>query len=167
MKLTVNKTVLDLCNPANGTIVPFAEYVLKYYWNKLFPVDIYYICQKLGIDIVYTTDVNISGNNCQNKIIYINSEYFKNKHIFYLNLELSVQLGFILRNINSNNLDRNSDIFKNQIKQARHLLMPDDVLIEKIILKKNKNELYDKFKNIPEYEVDEQLEKIRRKISRR
>lgn len=166
MKINVNKKILDLDNPTDGALVPFVGYILKYYWNKLFPVDIYYICQKLGIGIVYTNNINISGNNCQDKIIYINSEYFKNKHIFYLNLELTVQLGFILRNINSNNLDRNSDIFKNQIKQARHLLMPDDILIENIILKKNKNELYNKFKNIPEHEVDEQLEKIRRKISR-
>ena len=165
MKININKKILDLNNPTDGALVPFVGYILKYYWDGNLPIDIINICKLLNIHIVFSNNVNISENDISNNIIYINKEYFENKDEFYLNLEISTQVGFILRKICTKNLDRTSELFINGIKQARHLLMPDDVLITDIISKTDKCETYKKFKNIPKNEIDIQFEKVRRKFS--
>lgn len=165
MKINVNKKILDLDNPTDGTLVPFVGYILKYYWDGKLPIDINKICKSLNINIVFSDNVDISENDISNNIIYINKEYFNNKDEFYLNLEISTQVGFILRKICTKNLDRTSELFTNGVKQARHLLMPDDILIADIISKTEKCEIYNKFKNIPKNEIDTQFEKVKRKFN--
>lgn len=165
MKLNVNKKILDLDNPTDGALVPFVGYILKYYWDGNLPININKICKSLNINIVFSDNVDISENDISNNTIYINKEYFNNKDKFYLNLEISTQVGFILRKICTKNLDRTSELFTNGVKQARHLLMPDDILIADIISKTDKCEIYNKFKNIPKNEIDTQFEKVRRKFN--
>lgn len=165
MKININKKILDLNNPTDGTLVPFVGYILKYYWNGNLPIDINEICKSLNINIVFCDNVNISENDILNNTIYINKKYFNDKDEFYLNLEISTQVGFILRKICTKNLDRMSELFTNGVKQARHLLIPDDILIAGIISKTDKCEIYNKFKNIPKNEIDTQFEKVRRKFN--
>lgn len=165
MKININKKILDLDNPTDGALVPFVGYILKYYWNGNLPIDINEICKSLNINIVFCDNVNISENDILNNTIYINKKYFNDKDEFYLNLEISTQVGFILRKICTKNLDRMSELFTNGVKQARHLLIPDDVLITDIISKIDKCETYKKFKNIPKNEIDIQFEKVRRKFN--
>ena len=123
------------------------------------------ICKSLNINIVFDDNVNISENDILNNTIYINKKYFNDKDEFYLNLEISTQVGFILRKICTKNLDRTSELFTNGVKQARHLLIPDDILIADIISKTDKCEIYNKFKNIPKNEIDTQFEKVKRKFN--
>ena len=165
MKLNVNKKILDLDNPTDGALVPFVGYILKYYWDGNLPININKICKSLNINIVFSENVDISENDISNNTIYINKEYFNNKDKYYLNLEISTQVGFILRKICTKNLDRTSELFTNGVKQARHLLMPDDILIADIISKTDKCEIYNKFKNIPKNEIDTQFEKVKRKFN--
>lgn len=165
MKWKINKKIIDLDNPTDGALVPFVGYILKYYWDGTLPVGVNNICKSLNISIVHTNDIKISENDILNNIIYINYEHFKDKHKFYLSLEIATQVGFVLRKISTKNLDRESELFINGIKQARHLLMPDDILINDIISKETKCEIYKKFKDIPKNEIDTQLEKVRRKLS--
>lgn len=165
MKINVNKKILDLDNPTDGALVPFVGYILKYYWDGNLPININNICKLLNMYIVYSDNVDISENDISNNIIYINKEYFNNKDEFYLNLEISTQVGFILRKICTKNLDRTSELFTNGVKQARHLLMPDDILIADIISKTDVCEIYNKFKNIPKNEIDIQLKKVKRKFN--
>ena len=165
MKINVNKKILDLDNPTDGALVPFVGYILKYYWDGNLPININKICKSLNINIVFSDNVDISENDISNNTIYINKEYFNDKDEFYLNLEISTQVGFILRKICTKNLDRTSELFTNGVKQARHLLMPDDILIADIISKTDKCEIYNKFKNIPKNEIDTQFEKVKRKFN--
>lgn len=165
MKINVNKKIFDLDNPTDGALVPFVGYILKYYWNGKLPIDINDICKSLNINIVFDDNVNISENDILNNTIYINKKYFNDKDEFYLNLEISTQVGFILRKICTKNLDRTSELFTNGVKQARHLLIPDDILITDIISKTDKCEIYNKFKNIPKNEIDTQFEKVKRKFN--
>lgn len=165
MKINVNKKIFDLDNPTDGALVPFVGYILKYYWNGKLPIDINDICKSLNINIVFDDNVNISENDILNNTIYINKKYFNDKDEFYLNLEISTQVGFILRKICTKNLDRTSELFTNGVKQARHLLIPDDILIADIISKTDKCEIYNKFKNIPKNEIDTQFEKVKRKFN--
>lgn len=165
MKINVNKKIFDLDNPTDGALVPFVGYILKYYWNGKLPIDINDICKSLNINIVFDDNVNISENDILNNTIYINKKYFNDKDEFYLNLEISTQVGFILRKICTKNLDRTSELFTNGVKEARHLLIPDDILIADIISKTDKCEIYNKFKNIPKNEIDTQFEKVKRKFN--
>lgn len=165
MKININKKILDLDNPTDGALVPFVGYILKYYCDGNLPININNICKLLNIYIVYSDNVDISENDISNNIIYINKEYFNNKDEFYLNLEISTQVGFILRKICTKNLDRTSELFTNGVKQARHLLIPDDILIADIISKTDVCEIYNKFKNIPKNEIDIQLKKVKRKFN--
>lgn len=164
MKIDINKKILDRDNPRSGVLVPFVDYLLKYYWDGNIPVNIYDICNKLKIKIIPSDQIEISENCILNdKIIYINEKYFSNKTEFDLELEIATQLGFILRNISTKNIDRNSELFINGVKQARHLLMPDDVLIKFLTQKTQNDNIYDIFRKIPKNEVNVQLEKIKRK----
>lgn len=165
MKININKKILDLDNPTDGALVPFVGYILKYYWNGNLPIDIIEICKSLNINIVFCDNVNISENDILNNTIYINKKYFNDKDEFYLNLEISTQVGFILRKICTKNLDRMSELFTNGVKQARHLLIPDDILIAGIISKTDKCEIYNKFKNIPKNEIDIQFKKVKQKFN--
>lgn len=165
MKININKKILDLNNPTDGTLVPFVGYILKYYWDGSLPIDINKICGSLNIQIVFSNEVDVSENDISNNIVYINKEYFKNKDKFYYNLEISTQVGFILRKISTKNLDRTSELFINGVKQARHLLIPDDILIDAIVSKTDKCEIYKKIKNVPKNEIDTQFEKVRRKFN--
>ena len=165
MKINVNKKIFDLDNPTDGALVPFVGYILKYYWNGKLPIDINDICKSLNINIVFDDNVNISENDILNNTIYINKKYFNDKDEFYLNLEISTQVGFILRKICTKNLDRTSELFTNGVKQARHLLIPDDIVISDIISNTDVCEIYNKFKNIPKNEIDTQLTKVKRKFN--
>ena len=113
----------------------------------------------------YGITINNISNDITNNTIYINKKYFNDKDEFYLNLEISTQVGFILRKICTKNLDRMSELFTNGVKQARHLLIPDDILIAGIISKTDKCEIYNKFKNIPKNEIDIQFKKVKQKFN--
>ena len=77
---------------------------------------------------------------------------------------MATQLGFILRKIDSYNINRNDDLFKKIQKLANHLLIPDDIIIYCIINKISLNNIIKMFKyQIPKDILSLQIDKINKK----
>ena len=77
---------------------------------------------------------------------------------------MATQLGFILRKIDSYNINRNDDLFKKMQKLANHLLIPDDIIIYCIINKISLNNIIKMFKyQIPKDILSLQIDKINKK----
>ena len=77
---------------------------------------------------------------------------------------MATQLGFILRKIDSYNINRNDDLFKKMQKLANHLLIPDDIIIYCIINKISLNNMIKMFKyQIPKEILSLQIDKINKK----
>lgn len=168
IKINLNKTIIDKKDPEKGSFLLFTDFLLNKYWDNKLPIDVFNFYDKLKININFIFDnkiISYVSNTIDNPKIFINQYWYDNELSLYKkNLELATQLGFILRKIDSYNINRNDDLFKKMQKLANHLLIPDDIIIYCIINKISLNNIIKMFKyQIPKDILSLQIDKINKK----
>ena len=167
MILSIQKTIYSSADPSSGQFVLAHDYLLHNHWDGKLPVNLQGMIKSAGIGIrsIPEHHKDKSIYTYGDGYIHCSLQRLSKLSLFERTLQMAIHLQFAIRKLSSIDLDESSELYIKGVKIAKHLIMPDMVLLRALVAKTPIAEVATMFGNqIPEEELAHQLGKIQKKF---